>query len=181
MESQNKDDINIRSEEILEILSTPPQWLVRWGTLAAFAALVLLGWVGYWVKYPDMVAVEVIVSSAEPIQRLNPKENVYIDHIRFQSEDTVRAGEAVIVFRSQADFSQVYALSDMLKNVNVPTENDSAILYLTIPKSWLIEFRMNNWLISKIERLSRSLLAIQEEDYFIQFLFSFLSIACCVL
>lgn len=136
MESQNKDDINIRSEEILEILSTPPQWLVRWGTLAAFAALVLLGWVGYWVKYPDMVAVEVIVSSAEPIQRLNPKENVYIDHIRFQSEDTVRAGEAVIVFRSQADFSQVYALSDMLKNVNVPTENDSAILYLTIPKSW---------------------------------------------
>lgn len=136
MEPQNKDDINIRSEEILEILSTPPQWLVRWGTLAAFVALVLLGWVGYWVKYPDMVAVEVIVSSAEPIQRLNPKENVYIELIRFQSGDTVRAGEAVIVFRSQAAFSQVYALSDMLKNVSISTENDSALLNLFIPKSW---------------------------------------------
>lgn len=138
MEPQNKDDINIRSEEILEILSTPPQWLVRWGTLAAFVALVLLGWVGYWVKYPDMVAAEVVVSAAEPLQRLNPKEDVYIEHLLLKSEDTVRAGQAIVVFRSQADFKHVYALSDILVQVGNQTENDSLLLNLFIPKSWLL-------------------------------------------
>lgn len=138
MEPQNKDDINIRSEEILEILSTPPRWLVRWGTLAAFVALVLLGWVGYWVKYPDMVAAEVVVSSAEPVQRLNPKEDVYIEHLLLQSEDTVHAGEAIVVFRSQANFAHVFDLSDKLLVVGTQTENDSVLLAVPIDKTWLL-------------------------------------------
>lgn len=139
MEPQNKDDINVRSEEVLEILSTPPKWLVRWGTLAAFVALVLLGWVGYWVKYPDIVIADVLVSSAEPVKRLNPKKDVYIEHIRFQSEDTVREGEAIIIFRSQANFRHVFALSDLLDQLERnQEEKDSLIPNLSIPKSWML-------------------------------------------
>lgn len=56
-------DIEIRSEEVQEILGTPPAWLTRWGTLVAFFTFVVLLWTAYWIRYPDYVEGEIKVTS----------------------------------------------------------------------------------------------------------------------
>lgn len=49
------DTIHLRSSEVDEILSQPPSWLVRWGITMFFFVLLILIFVGWFVKYPDLV------------------------------------------------------------------------------------------------------------------------------
>ena len=60
--SSVRDNIEIRSEEVQEILGTPPSWLVRYGTTLALFTIVVIGWMAYFVKYPDTVTAEISVT-----------------------------------------------------------------------------------------------------------------------
>ena len=57
---ENENNLDLRSEEVMEILGTPPGWLLRFGTLLFFLLLVLLSWLSYWIEYPDVVENEII-------------------------------------------------------------------------------------------------------------------------
>ena len=60
------DDIELRSEEVQDILTRPPGVLVRWGITVFFGvlAVVLIG--GCFFKYPDTVSAEVTVTTERP-------------------------------------------------------------------------------------------------------------------
>lgn len=134
MREQNK--IEIRSEEVQEILGTPPNWLVRWGTTLALVTIVLLGWVGYWVRYPDIVKEDITITSMEPPKRLVANSQAYISNILVANEDTVDAGTALLVFKNNAKFEDVLTLEDRLVNINVMT--DSALLAVDPGKDLLL-------------------------------------------
>ncbi len=74
-------DIEIRSDEVQEILGTPPGWLVRWGTILGLFALLLLGWGSYFYKYPDVVQVDIVISSKEPPRKLVTEKSGFIQEI----------------------------------------------------------------------------------------------------
>jgi len=129
MSERKKDDMEIRSEEVQEILGTPPRWLVRWGATLALVTVVLLGWVGYWVRYPDVVSEKITITSVDPPKRLianNPE--AYISHILVENEDTVEVGQTLMVFKNKAKFEDVLTLENRLLQVKVMT--DSALLAL---------------------------------------------------
>jgi len=55
--------IEIRSEEVQEILGRPPKWILRWGIMLLFSVILLL-FVGSWFfKYPDIIASDITVTS----------------------------------------------------------------------------------------------------------------------
>ena len=60
------ENIELRSEEVQEILGTPPGWMTRYGTLIFLIALVVIGYIGFLVKYPDTVESKVKISLTDP-------------------------------------------------------------------------------------------------------------------
>ncbi len=120
------DNIEIRSEEVQEILGTPPGWMVRWGSTVALIIVVLLGWVGYWVRYPDVIEEEIKITSSEPPRRLVAGARGYIANILVNNEDAVEAGQTLIVFKNKAKFEDVLTLENRLLQVKVM--NDSSLL-----------------------------------------------------
>ena len=60
------DNIELRSEEVQEILGSSPYWIVRWGiTLIAFIFLLLLAGSAIF-KYPDMINASVTLTGTVP-------------------------------------------------------------------------------------------------------------------
>lgn len=117
------EDIEIRSEEVQEILGTPPKWLTRWGTLLALLFFVVLGWIGYFVKYPDVVKATVRVTSTDPIRVLRAPQDGIITQIRVSNEDTVEAGEVLVVLNSRAKVEDVLTLETAVASVGLPNED----------------------------------------------------------
>lgn len=116
------DDLEIRSEEVQEILGTPPKWITRWGTLMALVFFVMLGWIGYWVKYPDVVTAEVLVTSSDPARRLRAPQGALITQVLVENEDTVAAGEVLLVYNSNANVEDVLVLGNAVESIEIPTE-----------------------------------------------------------
>lgn len=103
MENEN---IEIRSEEVQEILGTPPGWMTRYGTLILLVALVVAGYIGFLVKYPDTVESTVRISSTDPPKRLVTQFRGRVKMIRVKNESRVRKGEVLIVFDNIANIGE---------------------------------------------------------------------------
>ena len=107
-------DLSIRSDEVQEIMSYVPHWIVRWGiTVVCFTLVMLLG-VSWLIKYPDIVTGQVtIVSSAPPvgvIPRASGKMTLYVaDHA------AVTAGTVLAVIQNPAAVADVFALKANLQ------------------------------------------------------------------
>lgn len=120
---QPEKDIEIRSEEVQEILGTPPSWIVRWGTTLALATLVILGWIGFLIPYPDSTEAKIRVSSTDPPRKILADRSAFISELRAINEDTVEASELLIVFENQANYSDILTLEDHMlhvKDISVP-------------------------------------------------------------
>ncbi|MDX1940611.1 MAG: HlyD family efflux transporter periplasmic adaptor subunit [Saprospiraceae bacterium] len=133
---QHIDDIEIRSEEVQEILGTPPSWLVRWGTTVALITFVVLVWVSYWIKYPEVVSGTIKVTSTEPPRKLFTENPATIARVLVRNEQMVDSGEALLSFRSTANVDDVMSFETVLDQVK--ELSDSALLAFQPPTNLLL-------------------------------------------
>ena len=56
-------EIELRSEEVQEVMNRVPAWILRSGITVLFVIVVALVAGSYWFKYPDVIAAEVTVST----------------------------------------------------------------------------------------------------------------------
>lgn len=69
-EEQEVADLELRSDEVQEILSYIPHWIIRWGiTIVFFTFMVLLA-VSWFMKYPDIINTSIMVTTQTPPQRI---------------------------------------------------------------------------------------------------------------
>lgn len=79
---EKKDKIEeIRSDEVQEILSAVPNWMIRWGITLIFGLIVLLLFVSWLVKYPDVVVGQLTLTSKTPPALLVSQTNGYVSNI----------------------------------------------------------------------------------------------------
>jgi HlyD family secretion protein len=57
------DDIQLRSDPVKDILTRPPNWLVRWGITVIAGVLTILVGLSFLVKYPDELVAEATITT----------------------------------------------------------------------------------------------------------------------
>src|ERR1051325_2669663 len=76
----------VRSEEVQDIMSKMPHWIIRRGTTVLFVVMALLLGGAYFIHYPDVIVTSVNITSSNPpvkivaqssgkIQRLFAEDN----------------------------------------------------------------------------------------------------------
>lgn len=132
-----QEDISIRSEEVQEILGTPPGWLTRWGSTLALVAFVVLGWTGYLLKYPDTIDGDIRVSTAEPPRKLVAEQPGFIAEVLVMNEDTVSKDQSLMVLRNSAKHEDVQTLENML--IQVKQLDDASLSALELPGDLILD------------------------------------------
>lgn len=56
----------IRSEEVQEILSLIPHWIIRWGMTIIFLTMLILLLVTWIIKYPDIITSRITITAQHP-------------------------------------------------------------------------------------------------------------------
>ena len=111
---ENESNLNLKSEEVQEILGTPPGWLLRYGTLLFFLIIVLLFWLSYWIKYPDVVEHEIIISFNDPPIKMISPNSGYIDLIYASQNQKVKKGQLLVTFNRSSKIRCDFLLSVLL-------------------------------------------------------------------
>lgn len=102
MEKEEKD-IELRCEEVQEILTRPPHALVRWGITVFFTVLALFFIGGCFFKYPDVVSAEITVTTEHPPVWIVARGNGKIKEVYGKDREQVKVGKIIAVLENPAD------------------------------------------------------------------------------
>jgi multidrug resistance efflux pump len=109
--------VELRSDEVQEILGTPPRWIIRWGiTIMLLVVLVLLAG-SYFYKYPDLISARVTIVSENPPVQIVAKSNGKLDLLFVSNNQQVEAGEILGLIENTANYQDAYRLMAKLDSV----------------------------------------------------------------
>uniref|UniRef100_UPI00196920B8 hypothetical protein n=1 Tax=Salmonella enterica TaxID=28901 RepID=UPI00196920B8 len=75
------DEIKIYSDEVRDILSDPPKAIYRWGNTILLGFVILLVLMSCFIRYPDIVSTQIIITTNLPPEKLIAKTSGKIETI----------------------------------------------------------------------------------------------------
>ena len=116
MEKQEEKDIELRCEEVQEILTRPPHALVRWGITVFFSVLALFFISGCFFKYPDVVSAQITVTTEHPPVWIVARGSGKIKEVYGKDRERIEAGKIIAVLENPAETEDVLLLEEALQD-----------------------------------------------------------------
>jgi multidrug resistance efflux pump len=111
---EEHDKIELRHEDVQEILGTPPSWIVRWGITVILLGVGVLFWVSWVVKYPDIIHAQVQVTTETPPVPVVARTTGYLSKLAVKDGDVVTKDTILVVLQSTANYLDVLELDEKL-------------------------------------------------------------------
>ena len=100
--SEDTNNIELRSEEVQEILGEVPAWILRRGiTLTAIIVVVILLGSAFF-KYPDVITSSVVLTSTNPAISIVAKSSGRIQHLYINHNQYIDKGSYLAVIENSA-------------------------------------------------------------------------------
>ncbi len=133
MPAQDPSDIKLNERYDVEaLIGSPPGWALRWGLTAMFAALTLLLWVAYLVRFPDVVEARAVLTTVNPPIRLAAGASAKIAKLNVTNGQVVQPGELLAVLENPARLRDVTLLDTVLQKMMA--EEGAAYLEPKLPR-----------------------------------------------
>lgn len=169
------ENLNLRSEEVQEIITTPPAWLIRWGITLVFLITIGLIFLSFFIKYPDFIMSRVIVTTVEPTEKIINRTSGQIDRLWVSNGEKVQAGQALASIKNIADVKSVLLLKKLLNEIPFgknngfffPIDSLTDMVFGDIELAF-VEFERSYMEFKLLERLEPSLVQLEGHQKSIQ-------------
>jgi len=121
--AEDYNAIELRSEEVQDILTKVPHWMIRWGTVLIFAIILMLFFVSWFVKYPDVVNTEIIITTNIPPEKIVSKSSGRIEAILVKNKALVAKNTTLAIIENTANYKDVFLLKGIVDNYNINDSN----------------------------------------------------------
>jgi multidrug resistance efflux pump len=109
-----ENQIELRSDEVQEILGTPPSWIVRWGTLLLFLGVSMMALVGWLIRYPDVIDAKIVLTTETPPVGVIARTEGPIAQFLVKDNDVVTANQIILVLQSTANFEDILKIDKLV-------------------------------------------------------------------
>lgn len=115
-----KNKIELRSEEVQEIIAKIPNWIVRWGITAILVVILLIFAGSYFIKYPDVVTTSLKLTSPNAPKALLSKTDGKLLRLFITDKNLVKKDQVLAYLEATANHDEVLFLE---KNLDNETQN----------------------------------------------------------
>ncbi|WP_297641453.1 HlyD family efflux transporter periplasmic adaptor subunit [uncultured Bacteroides sp.] len=126
--SKERKEIELRCEEVQDILTRPPHALVRWGITVFFIVLALFFVGGSFFKYPDVISAPVTVTTEHPPVWIVARNSGKIKEVFHHDRDSVWTGSVIAVLDNPAVTADVLRLKRKLEAFS-PADSNACTKY----------------------------------------------------
>lgn len=154
------DELDIRSQEVQEIVGQPPHSLVKWGITVFFLAMIGILLVSWFIRYPDLLNAQVTLTTTPPpitlVTRVSGNLVVFV-----ADSSVVTEGQVIGYVRSTGSPEEILRLErDLLNSTSELNASRGSLGELQAPYSEhlsvvqsLDRFKMNQAYPKQIEQL----------------------------
>jgi multidrug efflux pump subunit AcrA (membrane-fusion protein) len=136
MEDKKNQKIEIRSEEVQDILGQVPSWIVRWGTVVILATVLILLAGSMIIKYPDKKRAEIRVTTENPPADLIARSNGQIEDLFVKDSQSVTINTHLAVIENSADYSSVISLQYDIEEIRTIIANMDREQYIPLNNTY---------------------------------------------
>lgn len=122
---ENIQDIEVRSEEVQEILTQVPNWMIRWGNTLFLLLILMVLFISWFVKYPDVISTQVMITTQIPPEKIYAKTNGQIETFLKNDSDFIKEGETIAIIENSANYKDVYLLKSIIDTMSADYNNFS--------------------------------------------------------
>ncbi|PZR10005.1 MAG: HlyD family secretion protein [Flavobacterium psychrophilum] len=115
----NSDSFELRSEELQEILTRIPHWMIRWGNMVIFAIILLLFAFSWIIKYPEIITADITVTTSTPPERIIARSTGRLYKILVTNQEKVKSSTPLAVIENPADYRDVFRLKEALDSIRI--------------------------------------------------------------
>jgi len=123
MADNNLEHIELRSEEVQDILSKVPNWMIRWGSTLCFLLIILLLLMLWLVKYPDIIPSDAVITTEIPPQKEYAKITGKLDAILVSDNDLVSINQPLAILENTANYNDVFRLKTITDTIKIDTKS----------------------------------------------------------
>lgn len=109
-------EIELRSEEVQEIMNQIPSWIVRRGVSVLFFVIISLLVGSYFFKYPDVLNAEITITAAEPPVNIVARSSGKLDTIFARNQEQVGENTPLAAIQNPAQTEDILYLLRSLQN-----------------------------------------------------------------
>lgn len=121
---EEKREIEIRSDEVQEILSSVPSWMIRWGITLIFGIMMICIVLAYFIKYPDVIKGTISLTTVTPPSKLVSKTSGEIEGLFVKDNQYVKAGGVLARIKNPLTKEAVDFLENIVLEVQLGFQNN---------------------------------------------------------
>ncbi|RHJ81852.1 HlyD family efflux transporter periplasmic adaptor subunit [Parabacteroides sp. AM08-6] len=111
---ENGKEIELRSEEVQEVMGEVPVWIIRWGIAILFIVVLGLLVGSCFFKYPDMIEAEMVLTSQNPVSAVVARSSGKVCGLYVSDGQVVKEGVPLAVIENAAETEDVFRLKKLL-------------------------------------------------------------------
>jgi multidrug resistance efflux pump len=108
------EEINLRSNEVQEILTKMPSWMIRWGNTLILLFVLLILFISWMIKYPDVLTAQAIITTNIPPENIVAKSSGKIQEIWVKDKQAVTAGQPLAIVENNANYDDIKLLKKLM-------------------------------------------------------------------
>ncbi|MBK6977744.1 MAG: hypothetical protein IPH28_12110 [Cytophagaceae bacterium] len=106
-----------RSDLVTEVLETPPNWLIRWGSTWTLFVLMMILAISWFVQYPDLVKGKMQITSNDLAKTVAARKEGLLDELLVKDGQKVVKNQILGRIHSLAEPTQVAKLKQTLIDI----------------------------------------------------------------
>jgi multidrug resistance efflux pump len=110
-------EIQIRSDEVQEILSAVPNWMIRWGITLIFGLILMLMFISLFIKYPDVIEGQAIITTTQPPAKLVSKRSGYLEQLYLKDNTSIKKGDIIAEITNPTNKTSIDFLATTLQEL----------------------------------------------------------------
>jgi len=117
--SKSLEEIELRSEQVQDILSYVPHWMIRYGNLLFLSLILLFFSLSWLIKYPDVIQSKALLTTKIPPEKLFAQTSGKLETILVKDNDLVIKNSPLAIIENTANFEDVYKLKAIIDTINI--------------------------------------------------------------
>ena len=110
--------IEIRSEEVQEILGRSPRWIIRWGITVVFIVVAIIFVGSYFFKYPDIVNSNITITTENLPANIVAKTSGKLEYLYVKDKQKVKEGDWLAIIENHANTEHMKRLKMKLDSIS---------------------------------------------------------------
>ena len=122
-------EIHIRSEEVQDVLSHVPNWMVRWGISLIFALILMVLLLSWFIKYPEVISGNISITTETTPVKLAAQISGRIQKIHVKNGDVVYKGMPIAVLENPLKEESIKQLEHLIDTFQFHFKDESRGAY----------------------------------------------------